>query len=116
MGTNAGSQLLTGKAQFLIAEEEWGRIIGELGAVLGLTLIAVRVSVTAGAAVRSWRQLRFGDVLPWMLLSNAILLVPQGSWNQPTSLGFVVVGGGLLLASVRRQPASVPWQTSVAAR
>lgn len=115
LGTNAGSQLLTGEAQFLIAEGEWGRIIGELGAVLGLTLIAVRVSVTAGAAVRSWRQLRLGDVLPWILLSNAILLVPQGSWNQPTSLGFVVVGGGLLLASVRRPPTAVPKRTIVVA-
>ena len=93
MGTNAGSQLLTGEAQFLLDEGEWGRILGELGFVLGLTLILVRVVVTAGAAVRSWHHLRVGDVLPWMLLSNAILSIPQGSWNQPTSLGFVVVGG-----------------------
>ena len=39
MGTNAGSQLLTGEIKFIFGENEWGRILGERGSILGFTLI-----------------------------------------------------------------------------
>ena len=46
MGTNAGSQLLTGKVNFLIAEEEWPRLIGEMGTLLGIFAILIRVGLS----------------------------------------------------------------------
>lgn len=101
MGTNVGSQLMAGKRIFLIAEEEWGRIIGELGILLGLLLIVIRISLAARLAKSSFTSLRSGDLLPWFLLSVSALIITQGGWAQPTSLGFFVILSGLQLASLK---------------
>jgi hypothetical protein len=43
MGTNAGARLLIGRSDvFLIAEGEWGRMIGEMGAIFGVGAILIR--------------------------------------------------------------------------
>jgi hypothetical protein len=98
-GTNVGSQILTGETKFLISEEEWARIIGELGPLLGLTVILIRVGLTVSMARLSYTQmLRKGDILPWMLLSAGFLNVAQGQWSPPTILGFSVLVGGLIFA------------------
>ena len=101
MGTNVGSMLLSGKTTFLISEGEWGRIIGELGAVFGLVIIFTRISFAFKLAFTSYQWLAKGDILPWMLLSFGLMLQAQGGWAQPTSLGFCTLMGGLLLASFR---------------
>lgn len=101
MGTNVGAMLLTGGFTFLIAEGEWGRAVGELGPVLGLGLVFIRVGLAISVAFESFRKLRAGDLLPWLLLSDAFLLIAQGGWGQPTSLGFATLVGGLLMASLR---------------
>lgn len=100
MGTNVGSQLLTGKLEFLVAEGEWGRMIGELGPLLGLTVVLIRLSFSAWLTVGAYKKLSYGDLLPWMLLSFGLLIVPQGTWAQPTSLGFCIMSGGLIMASL----------------
>jgi hypothetical protein len=104
MGTNVGSMLLSGRTTFLISEEEWGRVIGELGPLLGLALILVRVGLCANLALRSYRQLGRNELLPWMLLSCALVTVPQAQWAQPTSLGFSTIIAGFLLAALRPTP------------
>ncbi len=101
MGTNAGAKLLTGKMTFLVAEEEWGRLIGEMGLLLGMAVIAVRVSVVVDLFRRSWRAVGKHNLLPWLLLSFAALNVLQGQWAQPTALGFAVLSGGLVLAAMK---------------
>lgn len=101
MGTNVGSMLLTGDTHFLISEGEWGRLIGEMGPLLGVLVILIRMSFSASLAVSSFRKLSYGDLLPWLLLSFALLNIPQGQWAQPTSLGFSIIAGGLVLASLR---------------
>ncbi len=105
MGTNVGGRLLSGEAQFLIAEGEWQRWVGELGMLLGFLLIGLRLGVAGGAALKSGGALSRGDILPWLLLSNAATQLPQGSWNQPTAMGFSIMAGALLLASLRRSAA-----------
>jgi hypothetical protein len=57
MGTNVGAMLLTGKQVFLIAEGEWGRLIGEMGPLLGLTVIVIRVSLTVRIAFAAYRRM-----------------------------------------------------------
>jgi hypothetical protein len=99
MGTNVGSQLLTGENQFLIAEGEWGRLVGELGLVLGLAIIIIRLGLTIKIAILSFKKLAIGDFLPWILTSYCFLTVPQGQWAQPTTLGFSVFVAGLAIAS-----------------
>jgi hypothetical protein len=110
MGTNVGGQLLGGGSGklYLIAEGEWERTIGEIGYLFGLTVIFIRLGFTFKLFVGSYKRLATGDLLPWLLLSYAILEVSQGNWAQPTSLGFSVFDGGLVLASLNPSPIKKP--------
>jgi hypothetical protein len=101
MGTNVGSQLLTGERTFLIDEGEWGRLIGELGPLMGIIAILLRVGFVIKLGLGCYRRLIVGDLLPWLLLSFGFVPLIQGQWAQPTSLGFSVMIGGLVLASLR---------------
>lgn len=103
MGTNVGSQLLTGEINFLISEGEWGRLIGEMGLLLGLLAIIIRMGFCLHITIVSYKQLAQNNILPWMMLSFALLAIPQGQWAQPTSLGFSTLAGGLVLASLNRK-------------
>lgn len=100
MGTNVGSQLLSGDREFLIAEEEWARTIGEMGFLLGLGIILIRLLFTWKLALLSFTELKKNSCTPWMLLSFVLLIFPQGQWAQPTALGFAVFSSGLLLSSL----------------
>jgi hypothetical protein len=99
MGTNVGANLLTGETTFLISEEEWGRLIGELGPLMGISVIFIRLALVAKMTLASFKKLNRGYILPWMLLSFGILVLPEGQWAQPTNLGFATLIGGLVIAS-----------------
>jgi hypothetical protein len=101
MGTNVGSMLLSGEKTFLIAESEWGRVLGEQGPLLGLGVIALRLIFCLQLLIASYRKLQMADLLPWMLLNFALLNIGQGQWGQPTALGFSIIIGGLMLASLK---------------
>lgn len=101
MGTNVGSSLLTGSRGFLIAEGEWARLTGELGPLMGVAVIFLRLGVVAKIALASFKRMLAGDTLPWLLLSFGGLVVAQGPWAQPTALGFSTLIGGLMIASMR---------------
>lgn len=103
MGTNAGSVLLSGKDErsFLISEDEWGRIIGEVGPWLGIGLIYIRLALCVKLFVACYKRLLQDDLLPWILLGNALLVIPQSQWAQPTVLGFSTLVAGLIIASLR---------------
>jgi hypothetical protein len=100
MGTNVGAQLLSGKTTFLIAEVEWGRVIGESGMIFGMLIILIRINMTYSITVRCFKRFKKGDFLPWMLLSFGFLVLLQAQWAQPNNLGFYVLIGGLVLASL----------------
>ena len=102
MGTNVGSMLLTGEMKFIVAEGEWGRVIGELGQLFGIIIVLLRVSLTFKLFVRSYHSMVRGNLLPWMLMSFGFLNLSQGGWAQPTSLGFCVIIGGLVIASFKK--------------
>lgn len=99
LGTNVASQLLYGKSSFLVAEDEWGRIIGESGIVLGILIIAIRLTLAFKFIRLSVSNLRINNTLPCMVLSFCFPLLIQGQWSQPTALGFAIVGAGLFIAS-----------------
>ena len=108
IGTNVGGSLLTGnRAMVIYAEDEWARLIGELGPLLGLGFIFFRISFSIKLAWEAYKKVMKGDLLPWILLSFCLLMIPQGQWGQPTALGFSVIIGGLTLASFKgKQTAS----------
>ena len=100
MGTNVGSMLLTGGRQFLIAEGEWGRLIGEIGPIFGLAIVFLRFKLAVSLLIMSLNKARHGIVLPWILSSVGALSIAHAGWAQPTSLGFCVIVTGLVLASL----------------
>ncbi|MCB4809213.1 hypothetical protein LG651_13220 [Tamlana sp. 62-3] len=99
MGTNVGAKLLTGETMFLIAEWEWLRIIGEMGFVLGVFVILIRVVFSVELVFKSYKCMRIGNLLPWLLLSMGFMYLIQGQWAQPTILGFSTLLGGLILSA-----------------
>lgn len=107
LGTNVASVLLSGERKFLIAEGEWARIIGEMGLLLGLILILVRVFLSVRILIESYRKLVKGDMFPWLLSSFGFIVVAQGLWAQPTALGFSTIMGGLMLASLNESKSVV---------
>jgi hypothetical protein len=100
-GTNVGSVLLTNNKSFLISEGEWGRMIGEMGPILGIWMILVKLFISLKSTLHSYRLLSENNFLSWTLLPYMLLNFPQGSWNQPTAMGFSIVSLGLLIASFK---------------
>lgn len=105
VGTSGGASFLTGEASFLLAENEWSRILLESGPILGLAFLIWRTAVTLKLAWFSIGQVRMGNTLPVFLFMAGVFVVLQGPFGQPTSLGFAVVFAGLCLAA--RPPAPV---------
>lgn len=101
LGTNVGSMLMKGEVLYLISEGEWGRLIGELGALLGVSIIVIRVAFSIRVSVAAYARMLRGDFLPWILASFGLLVIPQSQWGQPTALGFSTIIAGLMLASLR---------------
>jgi hypothetical protein len=100
MGTNVGSNLLTGQSSFLIAEQEWGRIIGEQGILLGFIIIIIRGATAIKITRNALRHLKTTDALSWMLVSFCFVNILQAQWGQPTTLGFTVLSAGLAIAAL----------------
>lgn len=100
IGTNVGSNLLTGQSLFLMGEGEWARLIGELGLLLGFTVIIVRIALTIKITRLAIRHLKTTDALSWMMVSFSFVLLLQAQWGQPTTLGFSVFSAGLTIAAL----------------
>lgn len=100
-GTQAGAQLMTGQRGFQIAEGEWGRVMGELGPVLGTLFILLRLGLVLFLGKIALDQVLRGNFLPWLMFSASFLLILYGQWGQQTSIGFAILGAGLTLSACR---------------
>ena len=99
LGTNVGASLYGKANEFLVAEEEWKRVAGEMGPFLGIPVILLRIALGVQMTLLSIQHLFRDNALPFMLLSFGLLQVLQASWSSPTTLGFSVLTGGLIVAS-----------------
>jgi hypothetical protein len=99
VGTAGGASFLTGHPDFLLAENEWSRILLESGPILGLAFVVWRSVLACKLGLFAVRQLLAGNTLPLFLLSAGLFVFLQGPFGQPTSLGFAVVFAGLILAA-----------------
>jgi len=99
MGTNVGAKLLVGDRAFLGGEGEWGRIISELGPVLGYVYIFLRMAITLMLFLTAFRAVRRGNFLPWLIFSATLFLVLNGQWGQQTTLGFAILSAGFILSA-----------------
>jgi hypothetical protein len=101
MGTNVGAVLLSGKADFLLAEDEWSRIILEIGPLLGVAFIVFRICLAFSLGNHAVKHARKGNALPILLFAACGLGVLNGNWGQATTLGFVIFLSGLCLSAMR---------------
>ena len=101
LGTNVGAHFLVGGPGFLLSENEWTRLLYEMGPVLGLAYILWRVALTIRLGYLGILALVRGKTLPLLLFSSGFLALLEGQLGQPTTLGFAVVLCGLCLASMQ---------------
>jgi hypothetical protein len=100
VGTNGAARFLVGRATFLLAENEWTRILLESGPVLGLGFLLWRTILACRIGYLAMRAVIQGHILPLFLWGTGVFPLLSGSFGQPTSLGFAVVLNGLCLAAL----------------
>ena len=104
LGTNAAAGMLRGNREFIGPEEEWGRLIYECGPIFGLLLCIFRIALTFVVARRAFEAFRRDNILPVLIFAACGLLVLNGQWGVPTTLGFAIFGAGLTLAACGEAP------------
>jgi len=99
MGTNVGAMRVSGQLGFLIAESEWGVVMGELGFFLGILYILFRVLLGIYLLILGFKNAINGNTLPLILSAIVFPALVIGQTSQPTNLGFIVFSAGLMFAA-----------------
>lgn len=105
LGTNFGARFLGGNMYSFgfNAEEEWSRVTGECGLIIGWIILLTRLFFSLDIWKRAYNRLvRRMDLLSWMLSAGVLLRVVNGQWAIPTDLGFAILLGGFALAAVKK--------------
>jgi hypothetical protein len=107
LGTNGGAGLLGASGIFLLAENEWPRVVRESGPFLGTAYIILRVLLVFWMGRVSLRTASRDNVLPLLLFSACFDGILSGQFGQPTALGFATFAGGICLAAMQIPPPQV---------
>jgi len=97
--TNVGQKALKGEVGFGASEAEWGRLLYDNGFVLGSLLIGYRIAIACWMVLASFRAWKRGSTLSLLFASACFVIVLNGQWGQPTTLGSAIIGAGLALAA-----------------
>jgi hypothetical protein len=113
VGTSGGASFLVGQAGFLLAENEWSRILLESGPILGLAFLIWRTALVLQLLRFALREVGAGNTLPMLLFGAGVFVFLQGPFGQPTTVGFAVILAGLAFAArsqdrVELEPAAGP--------
>ncbi len=101
IGTNVAGRILLGRPAFLLAENEWSRVLWESGPVLGLAFLLWRTLLMLQLGRLSFIALRRDALLPILLFGSGFVVLLNGQLGQPTTLGFAAFVNGLCLAATR---------------
>ncbi len=101
IGTNVAGRILLGRPAFLLAENEWSRVLWESGPVLGLAFLFWRTLLMLQLGRLSFIALRRDALLPILLFGSGFVVLLNGQLGQPTTLGFAAFVNGLCLAATR---------------
>jgi hypothetical protein len=99
IGTNAAAGMLLGDREFIGPEDEWGRLIYECGPIFGLLLCIFRLVLAVAVGWSAYLAFQRDNILPMLIFSACGLLILNGQWGVPTTLGFAIFGAGLTLAA-----------------
>jgi len=97
--TNVGQKALYGEVGFGASEAEWGRLLYDNGFVLGSLLIGYRIAIACWIVLASLRAWKRRSTTSLLFASACFVIVLNGQWGQPTTLGSAVIGAGLALAA-----------------
>lgn len=100
-GTNAGARLLTGQRGFLTGETEWMRVILEMGPLVGVGFLLMRLLIAWRMLACGFAALRAGSLLPLLLFGAAGIPVIIGQWGVPSNQGFATFAAGMVFASAK---------------
>lgn len=100
IGTQVGSVMAFGVKGFTMGESEWLKTINELGPVLGLAFLLLKLLLAGILALQSFQEMRRGNIWPALLTAVAGPALLLAQWGQTTSLGFVVLSTGFAFASM----------------
>lgn len=107
LGTQVGAKIQTGEKGFALGESEFDRVLAELGPILGLGMMGLRIGLVFVLGTGSFSALRSGNFLPILFFATAAPSILVGQWGQSTSLGAFAITGGLTLLAFKR-PKSLP--------
>ncbi|MFC0346062.1 hypothetical protein [Epilithonimonas hispanica] len=105
IGTKVGEKLLgidSSTKPFAVAEEEWSRVICEMGLLMGgLFLIVIRVIFPFSYSIKAFNCFRRNeDYLPYFFIPPFFIFISNRQLAMPNLLGFTVLFGIILLASI----------------
>jgi hypothetical protein len=98
IGTNAG-QSMAKNPDLPWIEEEWDRLTFECGPFFGLLLCVFRACLMFTVLFQSIAAYRRNNLLPLLLFAGTGILLLNGQWGVPTTLGFACFGAGLMLSA-----------------
>jgi len=103
-GSSAGAKMLGLENMYtkFNSDQEWVRVFGESGLILGFCIMFIRVFFSFSVTIASFKLLKKQkDLLPWLFSSGVLMLLMMGQLNATSSLGFAIFIGGLSLASLK---------------
>lgn len=101
IGTNFGITFLGG-IMYFNCEEEWSRVTGECGLIIGWIIILIRLFFSLDVLKKSYRLLvKRMDLLPWMLSAGVLLRIINGQWGVQPDLGIAIWIGGMAAAAIK---------------
>lgn len=109
-GTQAGRFMLDATRGFSLGEADWERVVNENGVLFGGLFLLWRVALTLKLAQYALRAFRKGNGLGLILLSATAYNLLVGPLGQTTICGFVIIGIGLTIASMRTRGTPTPPQ------
>jgi hypothetical protein len=101
LGSSYAASLRHAGGRFLLAESEVPRLIEEAG-LLGLVFFAFRFVLGLQIVVVSYR-VAARSALPFLLAAATVPNLILAPMEQPTSLGFIIFGSGLVSATASRE-------------
>ncbi len=105
IGSKVGEKILNLKSthSFAVAEEEWSRIICEMGFLIGaLFLIYFRLYYTLKICIEALNKyLKTKDFLPYIFVPFFLIFLCNRQMNIPVMLGFIVIVGSIMIAGLK---------------
>jgi hypothetical protein len=103
-GTSGGSLLATGKVTIVLPENEWPRVVMEVGPAFGILYIGYRIFFTLIIFGQSIRSARTGNLLPMILLGFiGVYMLGGNITGTGTIHGYNWIFVGLTMAAARKQ-------------